>query len=208
MNKKNEKQIVGIAKKEIEKFTKEWKRNPYVWESEADVHAELYNKIKLKLCSVEYRYRKEMVQKETFSQVYCKPKIYIRGEKYCYYPDIVIYKNVREIRNVGERENDPMLWVCEIKYITEWSSMLAIDNVKSDINKLECLLKQKRGGADYACYLILQRRARGKSECGYDRELYPYLQLSKKNEIQKILENLKERNERLWLFRRSIGYKK
>lgn len=152
-----ENEMVKIAEREIEKFAKEWMVTPYAWESETDVHAEIYMRIKLSLRKKfplgKYKY-KGMRREEFFDWVYCKPKTYIKGANY---PDLVIYKDTGMRRNVGDRENDPMLWVCEIKYITEWSSLLSKESVENDIKKLKYLLGRKEGGTDYACYMILRR---------------------------------------------------
>lgn len=149
--------MVIIAEKEIRKFAREWQRNPYLWESETDIHAELYMRIKASLCKKfplqKYKY-KDMTKKEKFDWIYCKPKTYIKGANY---PDLVIYKDNDNKHNIGNRENDPMLWVCEIKYITDWSSLLSKESVESDIKKLECVLKRKKDGSNYACYLIMCR---------------------------------------------------
>lgn len=173
-----EKKIVDIAEGEIKKFVKAWEKNPYLWESEADVHAELYMNIKSslrrkKFCPVETLYKNYMEDYEYFNWVYCKPKTYIKREKYAYYPDIVIYKqkNKKEIRNVKEKENDPMLWVCEIKYMTDWSGLITEKNIKKDINKLKKLLKQEKGGTDYACCLILRGGGRCKGKKNHKKNL-------------------------------------
>jgi len=154
----NEKRIVKIAEDEVKKFAKEWKKNPYLWESEADIHAELYNRIKNCIDKPsEYKYD-DMEKAGKFNWIYCKPKTYLKGKRNCYYPDIVIYKKGSKIRKVSERQNEPMLWVCEIKYITNWSSLLSKESVENDIRKLTCLLNQKRDGAERSYYLIFHRK--------------------------------------------------
>ena len=93
MNKKNEKQIVDIAEKEIQKFVKKWIKTPYAWESETDVHAELYMNIKQALHKKGFKPIKckyeSIVNAEYFDGVYCKPTTYFKKANY---PDIVIYK--------------------------------------------------------------------------------------------------------------------
>jgi len=118
MTKKDDKRMVEMAEEEIEKFVKKWEKKPYLWESEFDVHAELYMRIKSSLHkefplekSEKFKY-KGMVKKEHFDYIYCNPKTY--ANKRAKKPDIVIYKNTGKECNVGDRENEPMLWVCEI----------------------------------------------------------------------------------------------
>lgn len=157
MTKASEKEMVKIAKIEVEKFAKEWIATPYVWESETDVHSDLYIRIKSSLRKkfplVKYKY-KGMAEEEYFDWVYCNPKTYTKGAKK---PDLVIYKDSGKKRSVGGRENYPMLWVCEIKYITNWSSLLSKESVENDIKKLKYLLEREEGGTDYACYIIFRR---------------------------------------------------
>lgn len=168
-----EREIIQMAVAEIKKFSKKWAKSPYRWESEADIHAELYMRIKLRInkkfppskhaCFWEENGKIKTV-KEVFDWVYCKPKTYIKGDKNnCYYPDIAIYKENTGNCLVKERKNVPMLWLCEIKYITEWSSLLSKENVENDIKKLTQLLNQKKDGTDRACYLIFQRNISGKN---------------------------------------------
>ena len=161
-----ERKIIKIAEAEIEKFAKEWAKTPYAWESEADIHAELYMRIKShvnkkyppaehKSCWKENG--KIELFKEVFDWVYCKPKTYIKAMNNCCYPDLAIYKEKTSGHPIKERENEPMLWVCEIKYITDWSSLLSIESIENDIKKLTQLLNQKKDGTEYACYLIFRR---------------------------------------------------
>jgi len=166
LSKTEEKQIVTIANKEIKNFIHDWKKYPYRWESEADVHGELYVKIKSALCkklskSVRDRINTKfpcdgMVKEEEFNIIYCKPAIHIKKANY---PDLVIYRPVnKNENNIGERKNDPMLWVCEIKYATEWSSELTDTAIKNDIKKLNKLIERTdETNADYACLLVLYR---------------------------------------------------
>ena len=206
MNKASENEIVNIAEGEIKKFVKKWIKTPYVWESETDVHAELYMRIKLSLHKKGLKPSKcrygSMVDAEYFDGVYCKPKTYIKKANY---PDIVIYKGTGKKYELGDRENEPMLWVCEIKYFTDWSSGLSKEGVENDIRKLKRLLGLKEKGADYAAYLILQRTK--KREGGLNRVLYRDLQLNKNNKIQKILKKTENENSKLKLYRYSTGYK-
>lgn len=165
-------EIVWHAEKVIKKFIAEWKKDPYLWESEADIHAELYARIKNTLHDNRFRpkpirymweengKKKEMAKAERFNWIYCEPKTYI-GKKHKR-TDIVIFKKLGKTYRIKEKENIPMLWACEIKYATEWSSLFPKENIKKDIGKLNCLLTQRNNkikGADYVCYLVLYRYA-------------------------------------------------
>lgn len=169
MDKEKEKKIIKIAEREIKKFVKEWKKDPYLWESELDVHAELYSKIKKALCSAGFKPRKsrcpftengrikQLPTEEKFNWIYCAPKTYIKNKRN-QHPDLVIYKDTKEITIDGT--NCPMLWVCEIKYMTEWSSDVTVGIVNEAIDGLKDLLKQKNDkikGADRTYLLVLMR---------------------------------------------------
>lgn len=181
MTKKDEKSIVEIAEGTIEKFVEDWSRTPYAWESEADVHADLYGRI----CSAlvqnrkkfskqerdnypfsKYGYEEWGKEKEDFKAVYCKPKV--KGVRPTQYPDIVIYKKTTKPVSVDSRENEPMLWVCEVKYLTEWSSQFSRSKIKEDTKKLKHWLEQRVK----VYQLILERGKRPESTKGYIRKCF------------------------------------
>ena len=189
--------MVNIAEREIKQFIKKWKKNPYHWESETDVHAELYIRIKSSLCKrfpLKKSKYKNMVKKEYFDWVYCKPKTSVKVDKRHCYPDIVIYKGAaHNEHNDNEREEDPMLWVCEIKYSTEWSSDLTVDSIRKDVVKLQRLLEQKADGTgtDHACLLILVRWLKK-----YEKNKIP--RKKNLNKIDKYLKSLKGKKIKLY----------
>lgn len=161
MTKKDEK-IINIAEGEIKKFVKEWKENSYLWDSEADVHGELYVRIKNAIKDGGFRnvngqYKEYMSKKAQFDRVYCKPFTYIEGEERCH-PDIVIYE---KFTFDNKEKNEPMLWVCEIKYKTQWGGDQHEKNRKDDKEKLKQLLKQRTNpkihGTKYAYFVYLER---------------------------------------------------
>ena len=84
--------IVNTAEKVIDEFVKEWERSPYLWETEADVHGELYKRIKSAIHKKNVHKYDDMARKEYFERVYCKYKTYISGwGQNPYYPDIIIF---------------------------------------------------------------------------------------------------------------------
>lgn len=159
MSENKNKTIVAIAEKTVAAFAKEWKKNPYLWDSEADIHGELYVRIKKAIKKVDKKkiwgqYKKYMNEEARFGRVYCEPLTYVRGG-WNYYPDIVIYDDCR-LDNDDKRINEPMLWVCEIKYKTQWGGDQNEENREYDKEKLKELLKQykeKIRGTKYACCL-------------------------------------------------------
>jgi len=207
MAKQYEKQIVKIAEEEIDKFVKKWVRAPYAWESETDVHAELYMNIKRSLHSKGFKPSKcqyeNIVDAEEFDEIYCKPTTYFKKANY---PDIVIYKGDKTKYKLKDRENEEMSWVCEIKYFTDWSSGLSKEGIENDIRKLKRLLSLKSKGAAYAAYLILQRTK--KNESGLRRILCHHLQFNKDNKIPEILKKAQSENSRLRLYCYSTDYKR
>jgi len=167
----NNKMIVDIAEKTVEKFAREWEQNPYLWDSEADVHGELYVRIKKALeifGTVKGRYKAYMTQEAFFNRIYCKPLTYIEGGER-YYPDIVIYEDVT-FNHDNKEMNEPMLWVCEIKYKTQWGGDQNEANRAYDKGKLQRLLQPRPNtginGTKYAYFVELVRTREGaKSHC-------------------------------------------
>ena len=164
MTKKKEKEIVALAEKTVNKFVEEWERDPYLWDTEADIHGELYMRIKKALKGIDKkkikgRYKEYMSKKERFNRVYCNPLTYVRGRRN-YHPDIVIYEDYK-FDNDDKRINEPMLWVCEIKYKTNWGCDQHEENRKHDKKKLRQLLKQntkpQKRGTKYAYFVNLER---------------------------------------------------
>lgn len=220
MTKNDEKRMI-IAKEEIVKFSKKWFKDPYLWESEADIHAELYCKIKSSIHK-EFKYKeckcsweengikKTMPKEERFDWVYCEPLTHIKieGKRKWYYPDIVIYKNTRGKHVTKERENTPMLWACEIKYATEWSSDISDSDrsIKNDGDKLMGLLKQKDSetkGTDSACLLVFSRwmkQYESKPRCEMGKRAID----NRVKKIEKILDNLKNEGIDTHFFRAGI----
>ncbi len=162
MNKEKENKIVAIAKREVSKFVKKWKKDPYLWDTEADIHGELYVRIKKALKSLDKkkikgRYEKYMSKKARFDRIYCKPLTYVKGGNY--YPDIVIYGDCA-FDNDEKKVNEPMLWACEIKYRTQWGGDQSKENRDYDKYKLRQLLRQqtnKMHGTKYAYFVELER---------------------------------------------------
>jgi hypothetical protein len=158
VNNVNEKEMIKIAEREIREFVDEWKKKPYLWESESDIHGDIYMRIKNSLHkkfppNKKYKY-KEKDRKECLDWIYCKPPI-VKAEKrkrrWCY-PDIVIFKYNEENNDCIK---DRPIWICEIKYITNWSGTLS-NGVRNDIKKLERWLDQEYD----VHYLILLRKRR------------------------------------------------
>ena len=162
MTTKEESKIINIAEKQIRNFAKEWKKNPYLWDSEADVHGELYVRIKdalKRFGKTPHRYRKYMNKEARFERVYCNQLTYIKkGERY--HPDIVIYEGFG-FNDDDKKVNEPMLWVCEIKYKTQWGNDQSEINRKYDKRKLRTLLRQQTNtkirGTKCAYFLELVR---------------------------------------------------
>jgi uncharacterized protein with PIN domain len=157
---KNE-ETVCIAENEVKELVKEWKKDPYLWDSEADIQGELYVRIKEKLKKfkkIKGRYEKWMNHDAHFNMIYCNPLTYIEGRQH-YHPDIVIYEGDDFVDD--DNKNDPMLWVCEIKYKREWGGDWEEKHRTYDKNKLQQLLRQYKNpkihGTKYAYFLELVR---------------------------------------------------
>jgi len=113
----------------IKKFIEDWKKSPYVWGNEIDAQVEIASRIKNGLrelgeesLKAQYSgYKKE----EKSIRLCCEPPIYYEkgGKRSKCFPDIVVFDNIPDAkRPPDERDqyNWPMIWICEIKYETEW----------------------------------------------------------------------------------------
>ena len=147
-------------------FIRDWKKNPYLWNNEIDVQIEIACRIKKALKHmgkerIEAKYKGYRTM-EIFSRVCCEPPIYFKSQgkrKKCF-PDIVVFDDIPDPSKPPDepdkKRNWPMLWVCEIKYETEWGGDFQKCNREFDQTKLKALLQQK-DGTQYACILDLKR---------------------------------------------------
>ena len=155
-------EVVRIAEEAVKELVKEWEKDPYLWDSEADIQGELYVRIKEKLKKFKKkkkdRYKKWMNHKAHFNMIYCNPLTYVEGRQR-YHPDIVIYEDHKCIDD--NNKNEPMLWVCEIKYKRQWGGDWEENHIKYDKDKLRQLRRQyknpKINGTKYAYFLELER---------------------------------------------------
>lgn len=149
--------LVQLAWYTVEKLVTDWAKNPYYWEQEVDIQAELRSRLALaySLLGVD-----EVIAVENdpanprntvtyrYSRAACEPSIrykYKDGRSYRAMPDVVVWGDLEDPRNSPKGDDAwPILWACEIKYTnagpTEW-----------DIEKLGYLLDQNR--IRYACWL-------------------------------------------------------
>jgi len=161
---KKESDIVDITENQVRKFAQEWKKNPYLWDTEADVHGELYVRIKKALRKggfgkIKGHYKAYMDYDAWFDRIYCEPLTYIEGWGRCQ-SDIVIYEKLT-FKDDNKKKNEPMLWVCEIKYKSQWGGDPSGKNRLDDKEKLKQLLRQRTNpkihGTKRACFLDFVR---------------------------------------------------
>jgi hypothetical protein len=133
---------VTVAYDVIWQLALEWQREPYHWEAEADIQAELATRLRQiyqwmgigQVTELDPKARDPIDRECRTSRVSCSPAIDLdRSGKlgYCK-PDVVVW---------GEHDPDawawPILWACEIKYCTSRKS-------DADIEKLKRLIKSGR----------------------------------------------------------------
>lgn len=172
--------IVQIIQAEIEKFIKDWQQSPYCWNTEVDIQAEIVHRLSnvfgthkileqkafYKVMNGESKewvvYRRVSCEWPTY--YYCSKK----NKKVRRKPDIVVYDDLKDPENPPSNKdgvNDPMFWVCEIKYKTDWGGDQHKSNREYDIKKLKGLLRQcgnsKIEGTKYACFLDFDRTRKG-----------------------------------------------
>jgi hypothetical protein len=151
--------LVQLAWYTVDKLVLDWAKNPYYWEKEIDIQAELRSRLALAYSVLGVN---EVVAVESdsvdspheityrYSRAACEPSIrykYKDGQVYRAMPDVVIWDDLPDPRKYPEDNSEevwPILWACEIKYVnaepTEW-----------DIEKLGYLLDQER--IQYGCWL-------------------------------------------------------
>jgi hypothetical protein len=176
LTKKQRKELVDIAWGELERFIKEWQRAPFAWNKERDVQVELASRIKSAIekrgkgsYKANYKCIRDKVKGfddgQEFSRLCCEPLVYYEYEKdkrdICY-PDIVICDAPENPASPGEpwrkKRNEPIIWVCEIKYQREWKKPYSPEEKDvRDLEKIKCLFKQKEDGTEYACWLNMSR---------------------------------------------------
>lgn len=186
MDEKARKKLVNIVWKELEDFIKEWQRSPFVWNKERDVQVELANRIKSAIKGKDKYWAnykcitdkvKGFEQGQEFSRVCCEPLVYYKnnkGKRDVCFPDIVICdapdNPVHPQELWKKKRNDPIIWICEIKYQREWKKPYSseIDDIY-DLEKIKYLLKQE-DGTKYACWLNMSR-TRASSGNGFPKPI-------------------------------------
>ena len=158
-------EMLNLVWSVIDKFIKDWQSNPYKWSKEIDIQVDIANRIISEYRAIgtdtinaSYDVKiKGFEQTQVYSRVCCEPQIYYQwddGKRDGCFPDIVIFDDIDHPElppdRGNEKKNWPMLWVCEIKYLNEWS--ISLQNDKWDIEKMRYLIKQA-DGAKYACWL-------------------------------------------------------
>lgn len=166
LTKKQRRQVVRTAWRQVERFIKDWQKSPYELEKERDVQVELVSRIKAALKKHKTywaNFRKYIMKGDERGQIYsrvcCEPRVYYEDKKntrnVCR-PDIVIWDNLRNPVSPAEDlhksgKNYHMLWICEIKYRPPWKTDDETRKNSWDLDKMRRLLKQE--DVEYACWL-------------------------------------------------------
>lgn len=175
LDNKQKTRLINIAWQQIEKFIKDWQKSPFEWNKERDIQVEITGRIKSAInrdeCVYWANYKgprkiKGFEKGQLSGRICCEPLTYYRyrdGKKYICRPDIVIFdspKNPDLPEEVWKnKKNEPMLWICEIKYRREWRADDSDRKGHWDLKKMKYLIKQK-DGPKCACWLhIYLKRA-------------------------------------------------
>lgn len=192
MDEKARKRLVNIAWKQLEAFIKGWQKDTYKWNNEIDIQVDLasriktaYKKLKKDTQWAKYKGVVNGFEKgQIYSRIYCEPKTfyeYAKNKRDICRPDIVIYNDIENPSSPKEpwriKQNDPILWICEIKFQPEWGNKRPNKRTNWDLRKIRYLLRQK-DGTKYACWLDMSRE-RAKSGCGINRKILSHGRLRK-----------------------------
>ncbi len=154
--------LVELAWDVCHQFLLEWQVNPYRWDQEIDVQAELASRLATlcRLTGQEYvidnnqEAPRGFEGRQEYGRVACEPAVrylYSDGREHTCYPDVVLWDDCNEPDRC--RDHWPVLWACEIKYHGR-------DPQGWDLEKLRYLVS--RGTVvKYGCWIqMIRRRAK------------------------------------------------
>jgi hypothetical protein len=147
--------LVDMAWDIVEKLVVDWTKNPYYWEREIDIQAELRSRLavaysvlgKGDVMGVKERASGKITYR--YSRVACEPSISFidkAGQIGRIVPDVVVWEELDDpTKHMGDKDDTwPILWACEIKYLDPASTGW-------DLEKLEHLID--KGRIKYGCWL-------------------------------------------------------
>ncbi len=163
----------------LDDFIREWSVSPYEWETERDIQVDIASRIKkiLKENTLHLLKANYAGNVQLYSRLSCEPRIYVKdvgNERYSCRPDIVVYDDIENCDSPPDEvtgNNWPLLWVCEIKYQTEWAGDFQPANRQWDRDKTRLLLQQS-DGAKYATCLNFYRNVNTRSKTGIELKEY------------------------------------
>lgn len=154
---------VQLAWNIVEQFIKDWKKDPYYYDNEFSIQAEIYTRIKKALeligeQNVKANYHEKWIpkiyeDKQNWCRVSAEPYfIYDKINNYYCHPDIVIWNDCA--KNTGLKwyngKNWPAQWICEIKVDSKINTVTK-DGTNWDIEKMKQLIRS--GDVQYGCWL-------------------------------------------------------
>ncbi len=173
-------EVIPSIESTVQQFINDWKKSPFLWDTEMDIHVELASRLKTIL--QEFGLLKQRVFYKEYgyidvSLLGCDYPVQFEkkvGESSYCRPDIQIFKLAEDPRNPPDSimgVNWPALWACEIKYKTEIGGDQNKKHREEDIEKLKRLAKESGGPVDYCCILHLERSKSGAVVTDYRRIL-------------------------------------
>lgn len=159
--------LVQKAHSVIDKFVRDWQKEPFRWSKEIDFQVEIASRLSaayksIKEDTVLINYPDEKLEgfkrNQKWNRVCCEPQIRYKtnGRKVFCYPDIIVWDDIKDPNSPPHYTEHPILWVCEIKI--NWK-----EEDKKDMSELRHLIK--KGYAKYACWLnlIRERATKGRA---------------------------------------------
>ena len=157
------KEAKKMAESVIEEFILRWQINPYEWLYEGDIEAEIAQRIRSRLSSLDVQYVRARHEHEherdnLFSRVTCRPYVKPFKNDRAIHPDIVLWDDSSESPYINSGLWG-ILWVCEIKTGFSWPR-----GTENDHERLLRLLSSGRTAS--ACQLIfVQSAEKGSDMC-------------------------------------------
>ena len=173
--------IQRVARRTVERFVREWQANPLWWAAEADVHAELFGRLRRAYRAVgqdrlegNYRWYSDrgIPGRQFWCRVACKPPVRLHSGRIVR-PDLVVGQKIGDPSHPPDEKLTgtwPLLWVCEIK-------CESLESLAYDRTKVRRLLKENpamegmclelnltSGQARYAGRVAFERTVQGGPE--------------------------------------------
>jgi len=145
--------MVQTAYNVLNDVFKQWHNEPYRWNKEVDLQAEIGGRLNQifmlqGLGTIKGQHKwvaSGFDEKQSWSRVSFEPYVtyeYEKDKTSYIFPDIVIWKDLKSGENVPDGQLWSILWACELKYGSS-------DPGRDDVDKLKLLIEQNK--IDFGC---------------------------------------------------------